>query len=253
MSPDNVLVLFRLPANAVIQRRVSKDDFCAQVAKPADRTLIKQRIESLTWHAALNHDNTALPTEGITGLAVVTLFTRPRNEAADAHAQYHPPPPRLIHLVHRAVPDPLILLTACETPDGPKTTTLSIKPSLGEALVAELAPDEQALPPEASPLLAVDRAASLTDLHDRWSAAVLGLAAFHATRHFPTHHEGGDSKDIRDIRGRRDALDRLLALDKEILTLTRQARRETQAGRRAELNERLQRARRERQTVAEAL
>jgi len=55
------------------------------------------------------------------------------------------------------------------------------------------------------------------------------------------------------LRDRRAALDRLLTLDGEIIKLAQQARRETQAGRRAALNERLQAARRERQAVAEQL
>jgi hypothetical protein len=247
VTPDDVLALFRLPAAAVLNRRVAKDDLSAQLAKSNDRTLVKQRVEALTWHAGLNQTNTGLPPEGITGLAIVTLVTRPRNAAPDTPAEHHHPPARLVSLIHRTVPDPLILLTACETPDGPQATSLSIKPALGDALSAELEPVDDALPPDAGPLLAVDRAASLSDLHRRWSDAVLGLVAYKATEHFPTPREGGDIKD------RREALDRLLALDREIITLTQQARRETQAGRRAELNERLQRARRERQAVAEAL
>lgn len=243
MTPDDVLALFRLPAASVLQRRVAKDDFANQLAKPNDRTLVKQRVEALVWHAGLNQTNTGLAPEGIPGLAVVTLLTR----KPDGDPAHHQPPPRLVSLVHRAVPDPLILLTACDTPDGPRATTLSIKPALGEVLSADLAPAPDAMPADAGPLLAVDRAASLSDLHRRWSSAVLGLATFQATEHFPTPRDGGD------IRERREALDRLLALDKEILKLTQQARRETQAGRRADLNERLQRARRERQTVAEAL
>ncbi len=246
MSPDDVLALFRLPAAALLQRRVAKDDLSAQLAKPNDRTLVKQRVEALTWHAALNQTNTGLPPEGIPGLAVVVVLTR----KSDEEVTHHAPPPRLVSLVHRTVPDPLILLTACGTPAGPQATSLSIKPALGEVLSAELPPpeaDTTALPPEVGPLLAVDRAASLSDLHRRWSNAVLGLAAYRATEHFPSPRQASD------IQSRRAALDRLLAVDREILKLTRQARRETQAGRRAELNERLQRARRERQDVAEAL
>lgn len=244
MRPDDLLALFRLPAAAVLQRRVAKDDLIAQLAKSSDRTLVKQRVETLTWHAALNQINTGLPPDGITGLAVVTLVTRKQD---DEHPKHHHPPARLANLIHRTVPDPLILLTACDSTDGPHATTLSIKPALGDTLTAELEPADDDLPSDARPLLAVDRAASLSDLHRRWSDAVLGLVAYKATEHFPTPREGWDIKE------RRAALDRLLALDKEILKMAQQARRETQAGRRAELNERLQRARRERQAVAEAL
>jgi len=248
VSPDDVLALFRLPAAAVLDRRVAKDDFTTQLTKPADRKLVRERVDTLTWYAALNPPTTGLPPEGTPGLAVVVLVTR---KTGDDPAEHHQPPPRLVSLVHRAVPDPLILLTACLAPNGHHATTLSIKPGLGEVLIAELptesAPTPEALPPDVGPLLAVDRAASLSELHRRWSDAVLGLAAYQATQHFPTPRAGGD------IQSRRAALDRLLTLDREILKLTQQARRETQAGRRAELNERLQRARRERQAVAEAL
>jgi len=275
---DELLGLFRLPAAAVLERRVAKSDFADHLAsggKPADRRLVNDRIDALHWHAALNPANTGLPassTPGSTpgsapgsgsggisggggtsggGLAVVTLVTRtPGGKRPNPQ-----PPPRLIELVHRTVPDPLILLTAHTDADGPArpgqatATTLSVKPGLGEVLVADvLAPETAGPPPELGPLLAVDRASSLDDLHTRWTEAVLGLAAFNAVGRFP--QPAGDGGDPA---ARREALDRVVALDAEIRRLTTAARRERQAGRRAELNSRLQHARRQRREAAEAL
>ena len=222
MTLDDVLSLLRLPPDAVLRRRVAKSDFADQLAKPADRRLVADRVESLHWHAALNPANSALPADGTPGLAVVTLVARGG-----------PPPARLLTLVHRAVPDPLLLVTA---------TTVSVKPALGDVLIADLPP---VLPPQIGPLLAVGRAASLSDLHRRWADAVLGLAALGVTGSFPA--AGGD------FRAGRETLDRLVALDADIRKLVAAARREKQAGRRADLNARLQDARRRRDDLAAGL
>lgn len=261
MTPDQVLDLFRLPASAVLQRRVAKSDFADQLpagCKPGDRRLIQDRIEALHWHAALNPANTNLPISAnpaatsVPGLAVVTLLTRGPQAA---------PAPRLVTLVHRAVPDLLILLTAHTNPDSDaaQATTLSIKPALGEVLIAELPVHTNAqedtnlpaLPPQLAPLLAVDRADSLADLHQRWVQALIGLHAFNTLGRCP-HYPVGPSASS-DTDAKRSALDLIQTLDAKIRKLTAQARRETQAGRRAELNLQLQNARQQRSETAEAI
>lgn len=119
---------------------------------------------------------------------------------------------------------------------------MSVKPALGEVLSATV---PMTLPTEAQALLAVNRAQSLTDVYARWADAVLGLNAAAATGRFPT--SGGDPQ------AKRATLDRIVALDGQIRKLTAAARRETQVGRRAELNRQLQDARRQRDQAAETL
>ena len=232
MTPADLLAALRLPPDAVLERRVAKADLADQLARPADRRLVAERVESLHWHAALNPANAGLAAEGTPGLAVVTLVTR--GDPAR-------PAPRLVNLVHRAVPDPLLLVTA----RGADVTTLSVKPAVGDVLVAGVPPT---LPRPAEPLLAVNRASSLSDLRRRWADAVLGLIALKATGRFP-----GGGGDPRGWGLRRTALDRLVALDAEVRKLAAAARRERQAGRLAELNARLQAARRDRDAAADFL
>ena len=229
MSIDDVLALLRLPADAVLRRRVAKSDFAAELVKPADRRLVADRVGALHWHAALNPANTGLAPDGTPGLAVVTLATRGTTPT---------PPPRLLALVHRAVPDPLLLVTAHTN----HATTVGVKPALGEPLTAALTGD---LPEPARALLAVDRAGSLADLHGRWCQAVLGLVAHAATGTFPP--------PAADLPRRRATLERVIALDATIRKLVAAARRERQAPRRAELNRQLQDARRRRTEAADSL
>ena len=254
MTPEAVHALFRLPDAAVLDRRVAKSDLADQLAsapgkgKPGDRSLVNDRIDALHWYAAINSANTGLLPDGVPGLAVVTLITRGSKPQ---------PPPRLITLIHRTVPDPLILITAYAAPAGDASTfatTLSIKPALGEVLVADLPAHDEApssLPAEVPPLLAVERASSLSDLHRRWTQAVLGLAAHRTLGRFP--HADTPDENEQSFQQRRATLERIDTLDAEIRKLATAARREKQAGRRAELNERLQRARREREQAAQSL
>ena len=233
MTVGDVLALLHLPADAVLDRRVAKSDFADQLAKPADRRLVAERVAALHWHAALNAANTGLAAGsggGTPGLAVVRLVTRGTAAA---------PPPRLLALVHRAVPDPVLLVTGHEG----VATTLGVRPALGEVLTAAV-PD--AVPAPARALLAVDRADSLAALHRRWCDAVLGLVARAATGSFPT-------SAAADLPRRRAAVDRVIALDAEIRKLIAAARRERQAPRRAEINRQLRDARRRRTQATESL
>jgi len=238
MSPEQLLSLLRLPSATLRQWRVAKDDFAAQLASPADRRCVKDRVESRVWHAALNTDRTgltagAIPTSAMPGVAVLVLTTK-----------IPVPPPRLVLIVHRAVPEPLMLVTVHDN----LATTLSVKPGLGEVLSCPV-PNE--MPAPAATLLALDRASSLADLHARWCQAILGLSLARSTGTFPPPLPAGH--DAEAWQRRRAALDRIVALDREIERLTQAARREKQLARRAELNQTLQSARRERQAVAETV
>ncbi len=236
MKTGDLLDGLGLPAAAVQRERVPKTALVDQLDKAADRRLVNERVESLLWHATLNAGTTGLPADGTPSLVVARLTTRDGPPA---------PPPRLLALLHRVVPAPLLL--AVDHVDHPEAVTLSIKPGLGEVLACEV---PESLPPEVVALLAVDRATSLGDLHRRWADAVLGVIAWHATGRVPARDGAGTPEASAE---RRDALTRVVALDKEIARLTAAAKRERQAGRRAELNERLQEARRQRRAAADAV
>jgi hypothetical protein len=222
MRIDDLLNLLRLPPATLRQWRVAKTDFAAQLKTPADRRSVLERVDSLIWHAALNPDRAALPAGGVTGLAVIVLTTKNQT-----------PPPRPLLLVHRAVPDPILLVTASDN----VATSLSVKPALGEVLSTPI-PEPGAIPAEATALLSTDRAASLADLHRRWCQAVLGLSLVRSTGVFPPTLPS--DHDAEAWQARRDALDRIVALDRQIYRLTLAARKAKQMPRRAELNHQLQ-------------
>lgn len=246
MTPGEVLTLLRLPPASVLDRRVAKADLAERLPTPADRRLADERIDALVWHAALNAANTGLPAGHTPGLAIVTLSVR--SVAARHNASVDPavPPPRLLALIHRVVPDPLLLLTT----HGDRATTLSIKPALGDVITTDL-PDALLTAnwaPVAAAAFAVDRAASLGELHDRWCAAVLALNAWRVTGGFQVRATEAGGTAARQV-----LLGQVIAFDADIRRLTAAAKRETQHRHLAELNQRLQHVRRQRQEAADRL
>lgn len=229
MTADDFLTLLRLPESAILRRRVTKTDFIDQVHQSADRRLITQRVESLTWLAAVNPDTTGLPAGEVDGLAVVAVGMRGDRAT---------PPPRLVQLLHRVVPDPMLLVSTRDR----TVITISVKPYADGVFLIETI-DEP--PAAAAASLAVDRAASITELRDRWIDAVLGWAIHDAVGKFPVSRG--------DHQRRIDKLAEIKRLDAQIKRDTPAARRERQLARRAELNATIQAARRHRQTIVEEL
>jgi uncharacterized protein DUF4391 len=107
MTFDRVIASLAIPDDARVDRRVPKKLLIEQGAPTAaDKRQIQDGVEEISWVAALKPTNIAVPAfrddiREYLEIAVVTAAFR-------ASAK----PARLLELVHRAIPYPLVLLAA---------------------------------------------------------------------------------------------------------------------------------------------
>src|ERR1035441_2223177 len=106
MSTAPVIDALAIPLEARVDRRVPKKLLLEQGAPTAaDKRHIQDCIEEMTWVAALKPINIGVPAfrdavREYLEIAVLTVALRPTAK-----------PPRLIELIHRAIPYPLVLVT----------------------------------------------------------------------------------------------------------------------------------------------
>lgn len=121
MTPEVVLEALHLPAQAVITHRVPKTLLIENGAHTAaDKRHIEGGIEELRWVATLKPTTVGVATYAdetreALELAVLILRLRPKAKL-----------PRLVALVHRAVPYHLLLLTQMTLEDKPVGVHLSL-------------------------------------------------------------------------------------------------------------------------------
>ena len=235
MTNQIILDALALPPEARVERRVPKKLLLEQGAPTSvDRRRIQDGIEDLVWIAALKPSNVGVPafrdeTRDYSEIAVLSVTMRPKAKVA-----------RLIELVHRAIPYPLVLVTA---QDGGIALSLAHKRfSQAEAarVVAEdvkttpLLHLEEPVQAETAFLasLPVSRQVSgnLFTLYQGWMDRITALAAARITGTFglPANTDGAST--------RREALDEYGRLEREIATLRAQAAKERQLNRRVDLN-----------------
>ena len=106
MSFAPVIDALGIPPNALVEQRVPKKLLLEHGAPTAaDKRQIQDGIEEIVWVAALKPTNIGVPAfEDVVRqyleIAVLTVELRPAAR-----------PPRLIELIHRAIPYPLVLVT----------------------------------------------------------------------------------------------------------------------------------------------
>lgn len=241
-----------LPPGAWVDARVPKKLLVEQGAPTsADKRAIQDGIDELQWFAACKPATIGVPavaddTREYLEIAVVGCAFRPSAKAA-----------RLIELIHRAIPYPVLLITADES--GLAVSAAHKRRAQNQAgrtiidrvvAVAGLHP-ETGDAAEAGFLqslsLAQQSRADLYALYGSWIARIEALNAARLTGAFaPT--DDGDA-----ISRRRDALDAHARLAKEIDTLRGKAKREMQLSRRVSLNMEIQRRKADLQTQKDKL
>lgn len=133
MSVQALVDAFRLPLQALVSHRIPKKMLVEQGAPTAaDKRLINDTVDELRWHAALKPGSVGVPTSsGLDGevieLALVSVQLKP--DSREAQAQ------RLRHLIHRAIPYPVLLVASASAPNsGGVVLSLARKrASMGEA------------------------------------------------------------------------------------------------------------------------
>lgn len=234
-----------LPPGARVDARVPKKLLVEQGAPTAaDKRAIQDGIDELQWFAACKPATIGVPSfadeaREYVEIAVVGCAFRPGAKAA-----------RLIELIHRAIPYPVLLVTA-----GVGGLTLSAahkRRAQNEAdrmviehvvAVSGLRPDAPDAPEAAflhSLALAQQPRSNLHALYGGWLAR---MEALNAARVTGTYASPGDAGVVES---RHAALDVHARLTKEIDTLRGKAKREKQLSRRVDLNMTIQRLEAER-------
>jgi hypothetical protein len=240
VNTDAFLSALNLPAISRVDQRVPKKLLLENGAPTAaDKRLINDGIEELLWMAALKPTTIGVPeyrddTREYLEIAVLRLTLRGAAKK-----------PRLIELVHRAVPYPLLLLT--EMGDRPGISAAHKRWSQGEAgktvLEGDIVVVEWHAERDAEHWRAFSSALALGQqphgtlhaLYQGWVDTLLALSAARATGSFAL------ASNPELATARREALQECARLDGEIARLRACAARETQMARRVELNLELKR------------
>jgi len=235
VNEQTVIRALALPEGAVQARRVPKK-LLMESGTPttADRRLVADGVEELQWVSALKPSTCGVAAyedeqRAYLEIAVLTLALRPNRKAR-----------RLVELVHRAIPYPVVLVSAQE---GRVSLSLShLRKSQAKSGMFVLdGPLTLAELGEGAPAAAVDGflralalaqqpAESLRSVYDGWMEAVVAYEAALVTGVF------GRATSPGDAAARREALEGCARLEAEMRGLRTVAKGEARVRRLVELN-----------------
>jgi hypothetical protein len=243
MNGGTLIEALDLPASSRVDQRVPKKLLLENGAPTAaDKRLINDGIEELLWWAALKPTTIGVPEyrdelREYLEIAVLRLTLRAPAKAT-----------RLVELVHRAVPYPLLLLTEQAAQDvRPGLSAAHKRGSQGEAGKTVLDGDVVAVDwdpahdgerwPTFRDALALGKQprTTLYALYQGWIDTLLALQAARVAGAFAV------AANAEHAVARRDALQEYARLDAEIARLRATAAKEKQMSRRVELNLELKR------------
>lgn len=241
MNSEALLSALDLPTSSRVDQRVPKKMLLENGAPTAaDKRILSDGIDELHWLAALKPTTIGVPEyrDGVREyleIAVLRLTLRPAAAKAT----------RLVELVHRAVPYPLLLLT--EQGERPGLSAAHKRWSQGETgktvleggVVAaqwDAERDGERWPTFHDALaLGKQPRTTLYALYQGWIETLLALQAARVTGTFAV------AANAEHAAARRDALQECARLDGEIARLRATAAKEKQMARRVELNLELKR------------
>lgn len=239
MSTTTLVEALAIPADARLDQRVPKKLLFEEGApSAADKRYIQDGIDELTWVAALKPSNIGVPLfkdaiREYVEIAVLAASLRPQAKA-----------PRLLELIHRAIPYPLVLVTRH---GGVTTLSLAHKrfsqaersQVVVEDLVSRTAISSSPSAVEAAFLaslpIAAQPAQNLFTLYQGWLDRVAGLEVARLTGLFVL------ADTPSGAAGRKAALDACTRIQREAAALRANGATEKQFGRRVELNLELKR------------
>lgn len=235
MSFTSVIDALALPSDARVDQRVPKKLLSEHGAPTAaDKRQIQDGIEELLWVAALKPTNIAVPAfrDDVREYLEIAVLTGTLRASAK--------PTRLIELIHRAIPYPVVLLTE---QGGAISLSLAHKRrsqgEAGEVVVEEVrrtAPfHPNSLTAEEAHFLASLAVSGLPNrnlfaLYQGWLDRVAALEAAQITGTFTPPDSDGRAQGLRE------GLDVRTRLQRDLATLRAQAEKEKQLNRRVELN-----------------
>lgn len=248
MSGVDLLGALDLPAASRVDRRVPKTLLLEHGAPtPADRRHLNERIGELQWVAALKPTTIGVPeyrddVREYLEIAVLRLTLRAAGEThvARAELQSSASAQRVIELVHRAVPYPVILVTEHDQARHVGLSVAHKRWSQGEAGKTMLDGEVVAVEwdaaigdwPAVAEALALGRQprATMYALYQGWLDTLIAVQAASVTGTFNAAASPGQAAD------RLQALRECERLEAEIARLHAAAAKEKQVARQVELN-----------------
>ena len=239
MTLERLLAALDLPGTCLVDRRVPKKLLIENAAvKASDKRLINNGIEEVSWVAAVKPTTIAVPayrdeSREYLEIAVVTVTLRPSNKTG-----------RLQELVHRAIPYPVVLLTA----QGKKSGVCLAHKRYSQSDSTQTVLDGD--------LVRVEWNGTKDNRHDADFVDAFSLARQPQSSLFATYQglietvvaleaarRTGTFKPISgaDAKARHEALQECSRLEIEIAKLGSAARKERQVTRRIELNLKIKR------------
>ncbi|MFH1015933.1 MAG: DUF4391 domain-containing protein [Chloroflexota bacterium] len=240
MNSDTLIEALDLPAGSRVDQRVPKKLLLENGAPTAaDKRIINDGIDELLWLAALKPTTIGVPeyrddVREYLEIAVVRLTLRAAAKAT-----------RLVELMHRAVPYPLLVLT--EQGERPGLSAAHKRWSQGEAGKTVLEGEVVAIEWDAEKdgerwstfraalALGKQPRTTLHALYQGWIDTLLALHAARVTGAFVA------AADAEHASARQDALHECARLNAEIARLRAAAAKAKQMARRVELNLELKR------------
>lgn len=235
MRFDSIIHALSLPPEALVEQRVPKKLLLEQGAvTAADKRQIQDGIEEMFWVAALKPANIGVPIfrDDAREYLEVAILTALLRAAAK--------PTRLIELIHRAIPYPLILLAA-----HGETVSLSLahkrwsQGETGKVVIEEVrrtapfrpdAPTAEEAPFLASLAISSLPARDFFTLYQGWIDRIAALEAAQITGSFTPPDSADRASTLRE------GLDTYARLRRDIVALRAQVEKEKQVNRRVELN-----------------
>jgi hypothetical protein len=234
-STTTTINALALPPNARVDRRVPKKLLLEQGAPTAaDKRHLQDGIEEMLWVAAMKPTTIGVPAfrDDMREYLEIVVLTATLRDAAK--------PPRLIELIHRAVPYPVVLVAAH---GGTVSLSLAHKRwsqgETGKVVIEEVrrtAPFQPDAPTAgeasflASLALASLPAHDLFALYQGWIDRVAALEAAQITGMFAAPDSADRSTSLHD------GLETHARLQRDLAALRAQAAKEKQLNRRVELN-----------------
>ena len=234
MNADNIIQAMALPKDARVTHRVPKKLLLEQGAPTtADKRYIQDGIEELLWIAALKPTNI--------GVASYTDESREYLEIAVLTASFRPQAKvqRLIELIHRAIPYPVVLIVTHDE----KQLTLSlahkrfaqnesgktvVDGNIVTILLSPIADMEKTFLDSFA--LTAQPAQNLYVLYQSWIERIEMLAAARITGRFV------QDTTLEHSTVRREVLNERMQLERELTLLRAQAAKEKQLNRRVDFN-----------------
>jgi hypothetical protein len=252
MSIATLVNALALPPDARVDQRVPKKLLMEQGAPTAaDKRYLQEGIEEMTWIAALKPTNIGVPIfrDDVREYLEIVVLTAALRAAAKES--------RLVELIHRAVPYPVVLVTA-----HGETFSLSLahkrwsQGEKGKVVIEDVrrtAPFQPDVPTAeeaaflASLPLASQPARDLYTVYQGWLDRVAALEAAQITGTFTPP----DTTDRAGVL--HEELDAHAQLQRELTVLRAKAKKEKQINRRVELNLKIKRLEAELAAVAQSL